>query len=126
MNRPSALTYPPYLEAVAAERLSRDAAVLGVRESIAGFEVLPLSLFHLLLLRIMRHPLLAGQVPSPVQLRDFLWALSPDYTPQNARGKKRLTRRCRKLFYPPRYMALLNTRRARARYELKRQHKLAV
>jgi len=119
-TQPNALNYPPYLEALAKERLSRDAAMLGIHESIAGFEVLPLSLSHLLILRIMRHPLLMRGIPAPGQLDQFLWLVSPDFSPDNVKGKRRLFGLCRRRFHPPRYLAILNTRRARIRYRLKR------
>ena len=125
-RRPNALDYPPYVAAVTQERLVRDAAFLGINESVAGFEVVPLTLRRFLALRIARNPLLFGQNPSPVQLTAFLWYLSPGSNPNDAKGRRVFGRRCRKMFYPPRYLALFNTRRARARFELKRQARLEV
>ncbi len=126
MTRVGPLNHQPYIEAVIAERLSRDASMLGVHEDVAGFEVMPLTLWHLLILRIMRHPLLTDDAqPSPEQLSKFLWLIAPEFAPGNAKGRKRFILRCKKTFYPPRYMALLNTRKARARHDVKRQHRLA-
>ena len=125
-RRPNALDYPPYVAAVTQERLVRDAAFLGINESVSGFEVVPLTLRRFLALRIARNPLLFQQTPSPDELTAFLWYLSPQSSPHDTTGRRSFKRRCRKLFYPPRYLALLNTRRSRARFERKRQARLEV
>jgi hypothetical protein len=133
-RRPSALDYPPYLRAIAQERLARDAAFLDsfpdfkqpyVLESIAGFPARAMTLWHFLVLRIMRHPLLVEENPTPEQLSQFLWLLNPAYSPSNDKGRAKFVHQCRKRFYPPKYAALINTRGARLRHEIKKLRKLA-
>lgn len=117
------LDIPGYAEAVLKERTVRDAAFLGVTESIGPFEVTPITLRQWIILRLSNNPLLFGGTPSPVDLVNFLWILAPDYAP-TARRRKSFERRCRRLFYPPRYLAILNTKKARARHELKKQKRM--
>ena len=81
---------PGYREAVMRERFARDAAfihspVAPLNESIAGFTVAPLTLRHLLTLRISRSPLFGIAIPSPGQISAFLWLLSPHYRPRGFR-----------------------------------------
>jgi len=83
------------------EAFLRDAAFLPVNESIAGFEAVPMTLREYGLLRLMKSPLLAFTLPTPVQLTQFLWFLSPQYTPVNGKTKQRFLRRCRRYFHPP-------------------------
>jgi len=85
-----------YAEAVAREQMVRDASFLPVNEKIGEFEVLPMTLRHYLILRMMRSPLLTGGMPGPVELTQFLWVLSPRYTPRNGLGRWMFFRRCRK------------------------------
>lgn len=69
-----------FVEAVASERLIRDAAFLVDRESIAGFEVFPMSLRHYLALRLLGNPILLGQEPDSLeQLAQFIWTVSVDF-----------------------------------------------
>jgi hypothetical protein len=120
------LEIPGYAEAVVKERVIRDASFLGITESVGPFEVVPMTLRHYLVLRAMRSPLLGKETPSPDDLASFLWLLSPQYTPAGGRVKARFVRACRKSFYPPRYLPLVNTARARARHQRKCDAKLAV
>jgi len=53
------------------EAFLRDAAFLPVNESIAGFEAVPMTLREYGLLRLMKSPLLAFTLPTPVQLTQF-------------------------------------------------------
>lgn len=92
---PSAV--PGLMEAVAREQINRDAAFLPINETICGFELLPMTLRHYVILLIARNPLLGDAVPSPVQLAQFLWILSPDYSPKGGFRRWRILRRCRKL-----------------------------
>src|SRR5436190_23240372 len=76
-NGRSVLEIPGFLEAVQREQFVRDAAFLRLSESVAGFELVPLTLRHYLILRATRNPLLWGGLPSPNQLFNFLWMLAP-------------------------------------------------
>lgn len=122
------LNIPGYAEAVVKERVSRDAAFLAatdhVTENIGPFEVVPLTLRQWILLRMMHHPLLTGEIPGPIDLFNFFWLLSPFFNPEGGSFKRRLLRRCRRAFFPPTYMVLWNTKRARARFALKREFRL--
>jgi hypothetical protein len=73
---------PGYREALGKEQLVRDACFLPVTESVAGFELRPMTLRDYLVLKSARSPLLAGRIPSPDQLLAFLWQLSPWYRPR--------------------------------------------
>ena len=95
------LQHPDYLAAVRAEQSARDAAFLGVTEQIAGFEVRPLTLWHVLVLRAMASPLLHGTCPTPAELAAFLWLVSVDYTPADKSARRKFLRRCR-AFVPSR------------------------
>ncbi len=107
---------PGLAEARAKESTAWDAAFLTVNENIAGFEVRPLTLRHVLVLRLMQSPLVTGgQLPTPAQLAAFLWLLSPDYVPGGGRARQRFLRRCR-AFLPPR-PPLIRTRRAMKRWQ---------
>src|SRR5689334_3095256 len=121
------LNIPGYASAVIKERLVRDAAFLGITESLGPFEVLPLTLRHWIILRLVGNPLiLRDGTPSPDDLVNFLWLLSTEFSPIDKKAKRRFERRCRRIFFPPIYCALWNTKLARSRHELKRQKKLTV
>jgi hypothetical protein len=120
------LAIPGYLAAIIRERVVRDASFLGLTESIGPFEAVPMTLRHWMLLRMDGNPLVRQgdgvSAPTPDQLRDFLWILNPQFSPAGpetkvqAKAKRAFFKRCRKVFYPPRYLALWNTSRARARH----------
>src|SRR5438046_741906 len=104
------LDIPGYAVAVLKEQFSRDVAFLELNESVAGFELVPLTLRHYLILRSTRNPILWGDLPTPNQLFNFLWLLSPEYNGPQTRARKRFQRRCRKIFFPPQFLPLLNCR----------------
>lgn len=127
------LSIPGYALAVLTERTVRDASFLGITESVGPFEVLPMTLRHWMVLRVMGSPLLkpasldGSSTPTPDGLRDFLWLLSPQFDPaRHSRAKTAFCKRCEALFYPPRYLALWNTERARRRHIARCEDKLAV
>ncbi len=120
------LHIPGYAAAVLQERLVRDAAFLGVTESIGPFEVVPLTLRHWLILRLMHSPLLTSATPTPQDVVNFLWLLSPQFSPTANRAKWFFERRCRRAFFPPRYCALVNTKKARAWHAVRREKKLTA
>lgn len=110
----SILVTPGYAEAVANERLVRDAAFLCRVETVAGFDLRPMTLRHYLVLRLAGSPCLAktGDV-EPWQAAAFLWLLSPEWTP-GARARARFMRRCRPFAQPG--LPLFSTQRAIARW----------
>jgi hypothetical protein len=130
------LAIPGYAEALIRERVVRDAAFLGITESVGPFEVVPMTLRHWMLLRTMGNPVVrqgeGAPLPAPEQLRDFLWVVNPRFNPsaletkQQRWAKMAFRRRCRKVFYPPRYLALWDTAKARARHERRCKRKLEV
>lgn len=81
-------------DAIAHERLVRDASFLCVNENIAGFEVRQLTVRHLVILQLSNSPFLSARTPSPSELVQFLWLLNPSYHPNNGAGKRRFFRRC--------------------------------
>lgn len=107
---------PGYKAAVEQESLIRNAAFLPINESVAGYEVRPMTLRHYALLRMMRSPLLVADIPTPVQLSTFLWLLSPQYNALG-KGRKKLLRRCREFDMPAK--PLIRTNRALRRWNKK-------
>lgn len=97
------LEHPDYLAAVAAERETRDAAFLGLSESVGGFECKPLTFWHVMCMRLMRSPLLYGGTPSPDQLAAFLWLVSVDWEPgAESKNRTRFLKRVRESLLMPR------------------------
>ncbi len=88
---------PGYDEALDREAAVRDAAVIGLSETVGGFELRPMTLRDYAGLKY--HPLLRASIPNDGQLMGFLWGLS---TSNNggvfARmlARKLFARRCRK------------------------------
>src|SRR2546430_5227341 len=119
------LAIPGYAEAVLKEQFSRDVAFLGLCETVAGFDLSPLTLRHYIALRLTHNPLLSGGLPTPRELFNFLWLLSPRYDPANKWARRRFEWRCRRTFYPPLWMALINCRQTRDNYA-RRLHKRQV
>lgn len=109
------LNIPGMAEAVEKELTVWDAAFLPVNESVAGFEVRPMTFADCLILRLMKSPLLIGGTPSPLDLVGFLWVLSPDYTPRGGAAKSRFLKRCRAFL--PKSPPWFKTKRAVARWE---------
>ncbi len=71
---------PGYREALDRESQSRRGAFLGLPEIICGLSVLPLTLSHLLLLQFAGSPfILTGRTPTPGEIAQFLWIVSPQY-----------------------------------------------
>jgi len=120
-NGRSVLEIPGFLDAVVREQFCRDAAFLGLSETVAGYELAPLTLRHYLILRATRNPILWAGLPSPNQLFNFLWLLNPannnSQTPE-PRARAQFEAGCRKRFFPPRFLALLNCKWSRAWYRL--------
>jgi hypothetical protein len=119
------LSIPGYAAAVLQEQFSRDVAFLGLPESVAGFDLVPITLRHYVVLRLTRNPLLTGGLPSPRELFNFLWLLSPHYNRTSKWARRRFELKCRRRFYPPLWMALINCRATRDNYG-KRLHKRQV
>lgn len=93
------LNVPGLADAVEHSRLVREVAFLDVTETVSGFELLPMTVNHLTLLTVARSPLLGGGTPSPAQLAQFIWILSPTHTPIKGAAHQRFLRRCR-VFVP--------------------------
>src|SRR5436190_22202349 len=96
------LDIPGFAEAVIKERLVRNASFIGITESLGTFEVVPLTLRHWIILRLVRNPLVTSGTPSPDDIVNFLWLLSAGFSATRKSAKRRFERRCRKLFFPPR------------------------
>lgn len=107
------------------EQLARSASLLPVTESIGGFDVLPLTLTHLVMLRVAKSPLLSGaHLPSPGDLAAFLWILSPEFTTAPGPARERFFKRCRSEFMPVR-KPWLRTRLAMIIWQRKEDDRLA-
>lgn len=86
--------YPEYVEALERESFLRDSAFIGLPESVAGFELRPMSLRDWITLRITRSPFLHGTNSTLEDLCRFLWLQSVDFS-HNERARKRFYKRCR-------------------------------
>lgn len=105
---------PGYRDAIQREAMIRDAAFLGVNESIAGFDAAPLTLRRWLILRVIESPFIFGGTPTPVDLAQFLWVVNPDYNPSGV-GRQRFLKQCAKRFMPPAEPVFFATKRWRRR-----------
>jgi hypothetical protein len=70
---------PGLKEAVLKERKNRLLAFFEVSQTVCGFEVMPLTLWRLGLLELHNSPFLSYRVPTPQELMDFLWVMSPEF-----------------------------------------------
>src|SRR5438045_9607240 len=100
------LDIPGFAEAVIKERLVRDAAFIGITESLGPFEVVPLTLQHWIILRLVRNPLVMDGTPSPSDVVNFLWLLSTDFSHDDQSAKRKLEERCRRFVFATRFLAL--------------------
>ena len=89
--------YAGFTEAIIRERALRDAAFLGLTETVCGFELQAMTLRHWLVLSLAGNPLLWGDEPSAGQVAQFLWVLSPGFSTK-PRARKRFLKRCGNLF----------------------------
>lgn len=106
---------PGYIDAVLQEQLVRDASLLRLREDVAGFECLPFTLRHYLILRLADSPFIPPfRVPMEDDLEFFLWVVSPWYS-ESGFGRK-LFRKCCRCFthIPP---PLFKTKRGLDRWK---------
>ena len=113
-----------YAEAVRRENWVRESAPHGLTENLCGFEVRQMTFLDFLALRLVRSPFLGGEFAPEAKrenrdflvaaVRQFLWRLSPTYTPKNGMDRARFMRRCR-VFLPP-LPPLFKTDRALARW----------
>lgn len=71
---------PGLLEAINRENDNRDAAFLDLTTNICGVEIRQMTPRDLLILDGIGNPLVEGKLPSPAQLADFLWKLSPRFS----------------------------------------------
>lgn len=93
-------------EAVERQNLIRDLAFAGdserpLPETIAGFEVMPMTMRHFVNLRLIHSPFICGGKPTPNDAIAFLWQLNPEYSIANRRGKELFTDRCNRTFIVP-------------------------
>jgi hypothetical protein len=94
------LDIPGYKEAVAAERLAREVSFLPITETVAGLELVPMTLRQYLVLSLTKSPLLTGETPGPGHLLDFLWLLHPRYSPKGGFHKWLMVRKLRRCIPP--------------------------
>jgi len=92
-----------YDAAVERQNLIRDLAFAGdserpIPESIAGFDVMPLTMRHFVNLRLIGSPFICGGKPTPNDAIAFLWQLNPEYSIANRQGKELFRRRCEREF----------------------------
>ena len=81
-------TIPGVREAKAWEASKRTEAFLDAPRSLAGVEVVPLSLYRLAVLEAAGNAFVCGGAPSPEAVAVFLWVVSPGFSIQEspARG----------------------------------------
>lgn len=114
------LAIPGLAEAIEKEKTARDADFLNVSTSIGSFEVVPMTLRHLCLLRVMRSPFIAGGIPKPADVAAFLMVMSPEFKMSASNRQRRaFLRRCR--HFMPLPVPWLHTPRAMRRYHRRSQ-----
>src|ERR1044071_529743 len=111
----SVLDIPGYREAVAKERLAREASFMPITETVGGFELVSMTLRQFLILSTMRSPLLTNETPTPIDLATFLWLLNPHYTPWGGFHRWLMLRKLRRCVTPP--TPLWTSKRITARHE---------
>ena len=100
-------SFPGYVEAVARENLVRAAACLGLRETICGVEVLPLTARHIRILALANSPLLWRSIkPEVLATRPgihidalaFLWIVSPGFKVGDTKKRDKFFKSIRQVF----------------------------
>lgn len=92
-----------YQSAVEAEGRLRDLPFLSpaLPEKLAGFQVQPMTMRHVLALRMAGSAFFCGgTLPDEFDAFGFIWLLSPLYDPANAKRKETMLAACEK-FMPP-------------------------
>lgn len=90
---------PGLREAIKRETDVRDASFLDLTTNICGVAIRQMTPRDMLILDGIGNPLMNGGMPTPAQLAEFLWLLSPDFKP-NSRWKQWLFgARIRKIDY---------------------------
>jgi hypothetical protein len=90
---------PGLREAIKRENDSRDASFLDLTTDICGVPIRQMTPRDLLILDGIGNPLMAGGLPSPAELADFLWKLSPRYQEGHPIRRFLFARSIRKLNY---------------------------
>lgn len=75
-------------EALAREKSARDAAWMAVPARICGLECVQMTMRHYLMLDAVDSPFVRGGLPTPEQLAQFLWIVSPSFTPDEGEALK--------------------------------------
>jgi hypothetical protein len=82
---------PGYAEAVAAEADQRQEAWLALEPDICGIPVVPLTLRKIMFLSLSKNDFVSSHndTISEYSVAEFLWVVSTQFTPANARARKR-------------------------------------
>jgi len=99
---------PGLREAIKRENDIRDASFLDINANICGVEIRQMTPRDLLILDGIGNPLMSGGLPSPAQLADFLWKLSPRYLEGHSVRRFLFARSIRHLNYIEAVRACLN------------------
>ena len=95
---------PGLAERIASLRVIRTASFVSIPETIAGIEVLPMSLRHRDILELCGSPFVCGGPISISDIGAFLWIVSTEYRPPSFWGKivrRKFLRRVARLRVPP-------------------------
>lgn len=84
---------PGYADALRKEREARDLAFCDWPVPLCGLSVNQFTLTHLLILGNCDNAFVAGGVPTPEDVAFFLWVVSPEYAPNDARARNRFLKR---------------------------------
>lgn len=90
---------PGLSQAIEREQFVRDSAFLDMPERVAGFDVKPFTLRHVLLLSLVGNPFMVGGAATPVDVGQFLWAISTEWSPSSKWRRRWFFRRCRRINY---------------------------
>lgn len=84
---PRFLNVPGYAEAAQRQEALRDSVFLGLPLTICGLPCDQLNARHLAILTHCRNGFVCGGEITGVAVGQFLWCLSPDYSPINTKGR---------------------------------------
>jgi len=89
------------LQAIDTERVVRASSFHLRTEKLLDFDVVPLTLRKYSLLRLLNSPFIPPfDTPSPIDLAQFLWVMSPQFDANDSQAKSAFFRRCRGFIQP--------------------------
>jgi len=101
---------PGFKEAVNAEQVNREMAFFAAPMPILGVPIRHLNARQHMLLAGCGNRFICGGLPRPVDVAGFLWFLSPEYVPDNAKREEFIAKRVKRLDFKAAVIAIWNYR----------------